>query len=111
MTNFDYRVMTYISKNDNLTMSDVAKNFGKSGKESVLALCKAKLLFWEFDDELCHDDSYRVSITPKGLYEYECFRYDKHLRRREEWLNRLYGFLAGIASAAIVYWLCNYVIS
>ncbi len=114
MDNYDYKIMNFIcsSTSDVVRMSDISVKFGAAGRESAVSLCKNKLLSWAYseDDIFSHDEYGIIKPTPKGLLEYERFKYNRQLRKGEVWRERIFGYVIGVLTPVTAYLITEFVI-
>lgn len=68
---FDYRILSYVSKAKNPTMETLCKKFGTKARPNIVSLCSNGYLFWEPSkaSAFSRDDSGHITLSQKGVSE------------------------------------------
>lgn len=118
MNNYDFKILKFICESyadhtDPVRACDVELKFGSAGKAAAVSLYKERLISWALseDDTFFRDEYGVIKPTEKGLLEYERFHYDRQLKSREIWRERIFGTLFGILSTVAAEMLIRFLVS
>lgn len=104
ISNYDYSILEYIHDSEEpVSMAELTEKFDQPGRAAVKNMCRLKLLFWDLNDDLWHDDSCAVKLTDSGLVAYQSHKYDRQLESRERWKERVIGYIWGLVTSALTY--------
>lgn len=117
MTNYDFKILKFICESyadhaDPVRACDVELKFGSAGKAAAVSLYKERLISWALseDDTFSRDEYGVIKPTEKGLLEYERFHYDRQLKSREIWRERILSYIIGVLTPLTVYIFTEYLI-
>ena len=104
--NYDYKILNFVCKsNEPVRMCDIYAKFDIAGRTAAIQMSRDGLLFWDYSDAdpFSHDDSCTVTATDRGRLVWQRYVYNKQLKTKELWANRIVSYILGILSSVAVY--------
>lgn len=107
---FDYKILTYISKVEKTTMESLCKKFGTRARSSVAELYKQGYLNWQPSQSsaFSHDDTSPITLSRNGTIEANNRREASGNARRSVWVDRIWGFVTGVIAGVVATLLTAY---